>query len=97
MKLNRIMIWVSLSIAILALAGGATLLQMLPFILGLALMWKRNDYLSRASHFKQRDSIKDKLIALAVIMFIVNIIIPEPSMIDLVYWIAFGVVGYLGE
>lgn len=95
MKLNRIMIWITISIIILALIGGATLLQMIPFALGIFLMWKRNDYLTTTTHFKIKNSIKEKIIALAVIMFIINIIIPEPSIIDLVYWFAFGVVGYL--
>jgi len=84
--MKKIMFWVTISISLLAIIGGATMLQILPMALGIFLLWEAGF---------NRKNLGDKIIALAVVMFFVNIVMDEPSVIDLVFWIAYGVSGYL--
>ena len=57
----------------------STVLQMLPYgvfmVLGYLSAWKERDY-------------KVAIIALSVVMFAANLVIPEPSGIDLLAWAA---------
>lgn len=84
--MKKIMFWVSISLMILSMIGGATIPQILPVALGVFLLWE--------SAFNSK-ILNDKMIALAVIMFVVNIVMDEPSTIDLVFWVAYGISGYI--
>lgn len=77
------MFWTSIGVAILAAIGEATFLQIVPFIIGAFVLY----YAIQA----KKNKYQSGMVSLAVIMFLVNVSMVEPSTIDLVFWLAYGV------
>ena len=77
---KQVMVVISALVIILSIGlQTGTVIQMVPFgiftVLGYLSAWKNRDY-------------KVAIIALSIVMFVINLIAPDPSGLDLIAWAA---------